>query len=53
MMDRKAGADNVLFEEFLDGTYDCVDRIVLRAYFQLGRRVSGCGGGTGRDRTRG
>jgi hypothetical protein len=41
MMDRKAGADNVLFEEFLDGTYDCVDRIVLRAYFQLGQRAPG------------
>ena len=29
----------VLFEGFLDGSYDCVDRVVLRAYFQLGQRA--------------
>jgi len=29
------------YEEFLDGTYDCVDRIVLNAYFEL----AGSGGG--------
>jgi len=27
--------------EFLAGTYDCVDRIVLNAYFQLGQRPAG------------
>ena len=54
-MGRTAGAHDVLFEELLDGTYDCVDRIVLPAYLQLGhgQRVSGCGGGVGRARTRG
>ena len=31
----------VLFDEFLDGSYDCVDRVVLRAYFQLGQRAPG------------
>ena len=34
-------ADGVLFEGFPDGSYDCVDRVVLRAYFQLGRRAPG------------
>jgi len=34
-------AGDVLFEEFLDGSYDCVDRVVLRAYFQLGQRAPG------------
>lgn len=29
----------VLFEGFLDGSYDCVDRVLLRAYFQLGQRA--------------
>jgi len=29
------------FDEYLDGTYDCVDRLVLNAYFPLG----GSGGG--------
>ena len=31
----------VLFEGFLDGSYDCVDRVLLRAYFQLGQRAPG------------
>ena len=34
-------AGGVLFEGFLDGSYDCVDRVVLRAYFQLGQRAPG------------
>jgi hypothetical protein len=29
------------YAEFLDGTYDCVDRIVLNAYFQLGQSPGG------------
>jgi len=29
------------YAEFLDGTYDCVDRIVLNAYFQLGQAPGG------------
>lgn len=35
------GGHGVLFGELLDGGYDCVDRVVLRAYFQLGRRGGG------------
>ena len=31
----------VLFDGFLDGSFDCVDRVVLRAYFQLGQRAPG------------
>ena len=49
-------AGGVLFNEFLDGSYDCVDRVVLRAYFQLGQPSAGVAdvvGGAGRDRTRG
>ena len=34
-------ADGLLFEGFLNGSYDCVDRVVLRAYFQLGQRAAG------------
>lgn len=34
-------AEGVLYEELLDGSYDCVDRVVLRAYFQLGQRAAG------------
>ena len=34
-------AGGVLFEGFPDGSYDCVDRVVLRAYFQLGQRAAG------------
>ena len=29
------------YAELLDGTYDCVDRIVINAYFQLARRGGG------------
>jgi hypothetical protein len=29
------------YAEFLDGTYDCADRIVLNAYFQLGQAPGG------------
>jgi len=29
------------YANFLDGTYDCVDRIVLNAYFQMGQRAAG------------
>jgi len=29
------------YEEYLDGAYDCVDRIVLTAYFQLGMSPGG------------
>jgi hypothetical protein len=29
------------YTDFLAGTYDCVDRIVLNAYFQLGQRPAG------------
>jgi hypothetical protein len=31
----------VLFDEFLDGSYDCIDRVVLRAYFQFGQAPAG------------
>lgn len=33
--------DGVLFGDLLDGRYDCVDRIVLRAYCQLCQRAAG------------
>jgi hypothetical protein len=29
------------YTDFLDGTYECVDRIVLNAYFQFGQRPAG------------
>ena len=29
------------FANLLDGTYDCVDRIVLNAYFQFGQAPAG------------
>lgn len=29
------------YEEFLEGTYDCVDRIVLNAYFKMGMAPAG------------
>ena len=29
------------YEEYLDGSYDCVDRIVLSAYFPLGMTAGG------------
>ena len=31
------------YADFPDGTYDCVDRIVLNAYFQLGQTPGGLG----------
>ena len=34
---------SALYSEFLEGGYDCVDRVVLNAYFRMGvdgRRVS-------------
>jgi hypothetical protein len=34
-------AQRGLFEELLDGTYDCIDRVVLRAYFQLAQEPAG------------
>ena len=34
-------AGDILFDEFPDASYDCVDRVVLRAYFQLGQRAPG------------
>ena len=37
----EASEDVVLFDEFLEGSYDCIDRIVLRAYFQLGQAPAG------------
>ena len=34
--------------DLLTGSYDCPDRIVLNAYYQMGRPAgSGCGGGAG------
>jgi hypothetical protein len=29
------------YQEYLDGTYDCVDRIVLNAYFYLAQSAGG------------
>lgn len=40
-MARANCADGVLYEELLEGSYDCVDRVVLRAYFQLAQRAGG------------
>mgnify|MGYP000250522963 CR=1 FL=1 len=37
----KASEGGVLFDEFLEGSYDCIDRVVLRAYFQLGQAPAG------------
>jgi hypothetical protein len=48
-----------LYQELLSGSYDCVDRIVLNAYFGMGHSpgewgialvVSACGGGHSPDR---
>jgi hypothetical protein len=36
----KGGARD-LWPELLDGSYDCVDRLVLRAYFQMGQSPGG------------
>ena len=58
---RYAGGERVmsdglseLYQELLSGSYDCVDRIVLNAYFGMGHSpaVSACGGGRSPDRTR-
>ena len=37
------------YGDLLTGSYDCVDRIVLNAFFPLGytRAGCGCGGGAG------
>ena len=38
---------SALYSEFLDGGYDCVDRVILNAYFSMGLspgEVFGCGG---------
>jgi hypothetical protein len=37
------------YGNLLTGSYDCVDRIVLNAYYPLGHNPagSGCGGGAG------
>jgi hypothetical protein len=43
-----------LYQELLSGSYDCVDRIVLNAYFGMGHSPGGfrvCGGRSP-DRTR-
>ena len=42
-----------LYHELLSGSYDCVDRIVLNAYFGMGHSPGGfaCGGGRSLDRT--
>ena len=40
-VDGTGDADGVLFEGFLDGRYDCVDRVVLGACFELGQRAPG------------
>ena len=37
----EASEGGVLFDEFLDGSYDCIDRVVLRAYFRLGQAPAG------------
>jgi hypothetical protein len=37
----EASEGGVLFDEFLEGSYDCIDRVVLRAYFQLGQAPAG------------
>jgi hypothetical protein len=30
-----------LYADFLEGSYDCVDRVVLNAYFSLGQTAGG------------
>ena len=42
-----------LYQERLSGSYDCVDRIVLNAFFGMGTApaVSAYGGGRSPDRT--
>jgi len=38
---------STLYQDLLVGSYDCVDRIVLNAYFRMGHDPAGsvCGGG--------
>jgi hypothetical protein len=37
---------SALYSEFLEGGYDCVDQVILDAYFSMGRSegVFACGG---------
>ena len=37
---------STLYQDLLGGSYDCVDRIVLNAYFRMGHDLVGsdCGG---------
>jgi hypothetical protein len=32
---------SALYSEFLDGGYDCVDRVILNAYFSMGQSGRG------------
>ena len=32
---------SALYSEFLEGGYDCVDRVVCNAYFRMGRTGGG------------
>lgn len=41
MVSTTGGAEGTLFDEWLAGSYDCVDRVVLRAYFQLAQSAPG------------
>src|SRR3974377_500541 len=33
---------SILYQDLLSGSYDCVDRIVLKAYFRVGDSPGGC-----------
>ena len=33
---------STLYQDLLGGSYDCVDRIVLNAYFRMGHDPGGC-----------
>jgi hypothetical protein len=37
---------STLYQDLLDGSYDCVDRIVLNAYFRMGHHPGGFRVGT-------
>jgi len=39
---------STLYQDLLDGSYDCVDRIVLNAYFRMGHDPVGSVSGGGR-----
>ena len=45
---------STLYQDLLDGSYDCVDRVVLNAYFRMAHDPGGfrCGGGRSPDRTK-